>query len=83
MRAFEIGPLSFNLYSLMILIGVVFAIMYGKYQLAKKDLNPEKFDGLVLFVFLIGVLGARTWYVVSNLDLYTSSKDPLLEMLSV
>lgn len=48
MSTLNLGPLELSLYSLMILIGVAFALVYGKYQLTKKGINSVKYDSLVL-----------------------------------
>ncbi len=83
MSTLNLGPLELSLYSLMILIGVAFALVYGKYQLTKKGINSVKYDSLVLWTFIWGLVGARVWYVLANLSAYTDSSDPLGEMIAV
>lgn len=71
----ELGPISIYWYSLTILI----AILTGSFifiKSAKKEGYEENFiSNLIFYGALLGILGARVYYVLFNLDYYL--KDPI------
>ena len=71
----EIGPISIYWYSLTML----FAILVGSYiflSSAKKKGYDEKFlSNLIFYGIIFGIIGARIYYVIFNLDYYL--KDPI------
>ena len=71
----EIGPISIYWYSLTML----FAILVGSYiflSSAKKKGYDEKFlSNLIFYGIIFGIIGARLYYVIFNLDYYL--KDPI------
>ena len=46
----------------------------------KKDLNQDTLVDIMFYVLIFGILGARTYYVLFNLDYYLSSP---LEILKI
>ena len=73
-----IGPIA--MYGLLIGIGVILAFMLVS-KLAEKDgLDPDDFYEGGLFVLIIGIIGARLYYVAFSWDSY---KNNLLSILNI
>lgn len=65
-------------YSIFVLTGAIVAYSVSKYFYKKEELSkkyPDLLETLFLIAFPCGLLGARIWYIVSELDYYLS--DPL------
>ena len=75
---FDFGPISIYWYSVIILL----AILVGSYvffRKAKKEGYDENFyTNLVFYGIIIGILGARLYYVIFNLDYYLSNPFQIL-----
>ena len=67
--AFSVGPFSIRWYALCITLGIVLAFVYAGWR-GKKNENVI-FDDLIdigLWTVILGVLGARLYYVLTTLD---------------
>jgi len=71
----SIGPLTIYTYGLMLVIAFSVSSFLACRQAKKEMMNPDVIFNLMFFVFLSGVLGARIFYVVTNLNYYL--KNPL------
>ncbi len=71
--AISIGPLSITWYSLCILIGIVLAYILIIRESEKFDIPTSFASNLIFWCVCIGILGARIYYVLFNLDYYISS----------
>ena len=72
--AFSIGPISVRWYGILITLGIVLAFIYAT-QRGKKN-EGVVFDDVVdlaLFTVIPGVIGARTYYVLTTLGEYDYS----------
>ena len=68
----ELGPISIYWYSIFILIGILLG-SYIFFTKAKKAGYDEKFyTNLVFYGIIIGIIGARLYYVLFNLSYYSS-----------
>lgn len=60
-------------YSVIVLTGAIVCYMFCKYFYKKQAFSKkysDLIDTLFLIVFPIGLLGARVWYIISELDYY-------------
>ena len=71
-KAFEIGPISIYWYSIMIVFGIIIALFVANREIKRLNLNKEFFINLTFYTILFGILGARLYYVLFNLDYYIS-----------
>ena len=70
-------------YSVIVLTGAIVAYLISKYFYKKDPLSkehPDLLETLFLIAFPCGLIGARIWYIVSELDYYLA--DPI-SMLKV
>lgn len=76
----ELGPISIYWYSLIILI----AILIGSYifiKSAKKQEYEETYiSNLIFYGAIFGILGARIYYVIFNLDYYLQDPVQIIEI---
>lgn len=76
----ELGPISIYWYSLIILI----AILIGSYifiKSAKKQGYEETYlSNLIFYGAIFGILGARIYYVIFNLDYYLQDPVQIIEI---
>lgn len=69
-------PISW--YSVMVLSGAIVAYLISKYFYKKDELSkkyPDLLESLFIIAFPCGLLGARIWYIFSELDYYLA--DPI------
>lgn len=68
--AITIGPLSIPWYSICILLGVVVAYVLILKESKKFDISSDFVSNLIFWCVCFGILGARIYYVLFNLDYY-------------
>ncbi len=73
----KIGSFEIMWYAVFIVIGVIIAILYAMKNIKKFDLNPDKFIDVIIIGLILGVVGARLYYVLFNLDSYKTFADVL------
>ena len=66
----KIGPFTIRWYAIFILVGALLAYVISRYLFKKNNYNPEILDNLFLICFPMGIVGARIWFVLSNLPYY-------------
>lgn len=74
---------SITWYSVIVLTGAIVAYLVSKYFYNKEEASkkyPDLLETLFIIAFPCGLLGARIWYIVSELDYYLA--DPI-SMLKV
>ena len=76
-EAFSIFGASIAWYALVICLGMIFAVSYVIFRAGQIGINSEHIIDFALFVIPIGVIGARLYYVLMELDSYHSLADVL------
>ncbi len=78
--AIDLGFVKIYWYSIMML----FAILIGSFllykDLKKKKLKDEMIIDLIFYSVIFGIIGARIYYVIFNLDYYITSPIEILEV---
>lgn len=70
----EIGPFSIQWYAVCIMVGALIAYGIGQYNLRKLGYDKELLSDYFVAVLLIGIVGARLWYVIFMWnDLYAAN----------
>ena len=70
--AIEIGNFGIRWYSLLILIGVFIAILMIEKEGKRFNLDKDSLFNLAFWTIIIGILGARIYYVIFNFSAYKS-----------
>ena len=68
--AFEIFGLEIAWYALIITLGMILAVLYTMYRAKAVGIDYEQIIDFAIFVVPIGILGARLYYVLCELDQY-------------
>lgn len=78
--AFNIFGFNVYYYSLCILLGVIVAYILITREGKKKELTKEFTSDLIFYTLIIGILGARVYYCVFNLDYYLANPSEILKI---
>jgi len=77
--AFQIGALEVRWYSLAILTAVLTAILIASRGAKRKGIDPQEIGSVAIWAVLGGIIGARLFHVMENLDHYASNPSDLME----
>ena len=78
--AFNIFGFNVYYYSLCILLGVIEAYILITREGKKQGLTKEFTSDLIFYTLIIGILGARVYYCVFNLDYYLANPSEILKI---
>lgn len=78
--AFNIFGFNVYYYSLCILLGVIVAYILITREGKKQVLPKEFISDLIFYTLIIGILGARVYYCVFNLDYYLANPSEILKI---
>ena len=78
--AFNIFGFNVYYYSLCILLGVIVAYILITREGKKQGLPKEFTSDLIFYTLIIGILGARVYYCVFNLDYYLANPSEILKI---
>ena len=68
----DIGPLSLNLYGLMIALGVVAAVWLFGRRLEEREIGTsDDASSIAIWAVIAGIVGARLYHVVTDWELFT------------
>ena len=69
---FDLGFIKIYWYSIMILLGVLFAYIFIMAEAKRFGINKDFMFNLIFYIIIFSVIGARLYYVLFNLPYYTS-----------
>ena len=80
---FDINPIAFNIfgkkdiawYGIIITTGIIAGFFCMLLRAKYEDINPDDILDLAIYVVIFGVIGARTYYVLTKLDNYHTFLD--------
>ncbi len=80
--AFRFSPVAFSLfgkdiywYGIIITVGIILGVIYAFQRAKQSGINSDHMYDYAIFTVIFGVIGARLYYVLANLDTYNSFKD--------
>lgn len=76
--AFELGPLTVNWYGLIIVTGMILAIFLGIREGEKRGVSEDFVVDTAFWTLPIGIIGARLYYVLFELEHYLSNPISIL-----
>ena len=74
----DLGFLKIRWYSFLILIGIIVAYIIVNKEIKIKKLKEYDFTNIIFYGLLIGILGARLYYVIFNLSYYSSNPKEII-----
>lgn len=77
---FKIGNFGIRWYSLLILIGVIVGIYLLEKEGKRFNLNKDLLFNMAFWAIIMGIIGARIYYVIFNFNLY---KNDLLSIFRI
>ena len=82
--AFRFSPVAFTVfgkdvfwYGIIITVGIILAVMYAFMRAKQSGIKPDHMYDYSIFTIIFGIIGARTYYVLSELDSYNSFMDAI------
>jgi len=69
----DLGIIQIKWYSFFIFMGIIIAYSVIRKESLKKNLIDEKLTNLIFYGIIIGMIGARIYYVLFNLDYYLAN----------
>ncbi len=78
--AFKILDFNIYWYSICILIGIIVAYLLIINESKKHNINKNVISDLIFYTLIVGILGARVYYVVFNLDYYLSNPSEIIKI---
>lgn len=66
----RIGDFAIRWYGVMIAISVIFGIFYTRKELKKLGVSDDTFFDYAIWVIIVGIIGARLFYIFGNIPLY-------------
>ena len=69
----QIGNIKIYWYSIMILVGFFLATILIMKEAKKFNISKSKTSDMLFYTIIIGILGARIYYVLFNLDYYSQN----------
>ncbi|MBQ9012745.1 MAG: prolipoprotein diacylglyceryl transferase [Bacilli bacterium] len=71
--AINLGPLTITWYSICILTGIIVAAILIVKEAKKFNISSNFVTNLIFWCVIFGIVGARIYYVLFNLDYYSAS----------
>lgn len=78
--AISLGPINIYWYSVMIMIGAITAFILIKREAKRRNIDDNFIINLVFYTFLFGLIGARAYYVLFNLDYFLSNPIEIIQI---
>lgn len=78
--AFNIGPITIYWYSICILLGIVVALFLIFKEAKKQKIDEEFLINLAFKTIILGVIGARLYYVIFNIPYYISNPLEIIQI---
>lgn len=78
--AISIGPLTITWYSICILLGIILAGVVINKEAKKYNIPTTFISNLIFWCVVFGLLGARIYYVLFNLDYYMASPIEIIKI---
>lgn len=78
--ALDLGFIQIYWYSIMILIGLLVALLVIYKEIKKQNINTDFFTNLAFYSIIIGIVCARIYYVLFNLDYYSNNVLEIFEI---
>ena len=79
--AFSIGDFSVYWYGVIITLGIITAFLYAAFRGKYENVSFDDLIDIALWTVILGVVGARLYYVLTSLDTYIPKPFNLIEFI--
>ncbi len=79
-NSISIGKITIHFYSLCILLGVVLSYLVIMKEAKKKNINIDIMFNIIFYGLLVGIVGARLYYVIFNFSYYMYHLDEIIKV---
>ena len=79
-NSFNIFGLTIHFYSLCILLGIILAYIIITKEAVKRGIDKNTMSDIIFYGLLCGIVGARLYYVIFNLDFYLSNPGDIIKI---
>ncbi|MBP3921245.1 MAG: prolipoprotein diacylglyceryl transferase [Bacilli bacterium] len=69
----QIGTIKIYWYSIIIILGIIIGTLLINVEAKKHNISKEKISDMMFYTIIIGVIGARIYYVIFNLNYYINN----------
>ena len=76
----SLGPINISLYSLCILVGIILAFILIRKESKRFNIKDDFISNLIFWCVIYGIVGARIYYVLFNLDYYLHSPIEIIKV---
>lgn len=76
----SLGPINISLYSLCILVGIILAFILVRKESKRFNIKDDFISNLIFWCVIYGIVGARIYYVLFNLDYYMHSPIEIIKV---
>ncbi|MFH0790491.1 MAG: prolipoprotein diacylglyceryl transferase [Candidatus Omnitrophota bacterium] len=66
----QMGPVTIYSYGLMLVIAFVVSSRLACSYAKRQDINPDMIFNFLFFILILGILGARIFYIIENISYY-------------
>jgi len=77
-NSFNIGPVNISYYAICILLGALVAYLMTRKEWAKKGYAMNLLNDFYINCLIIGIIGARIWYVLFHLPFYLANPGQII-----
>lgn len=79
-NSINIGSITIKFYSLCILLGVICAYIVIMKESKRQKLNTDVMFNILFYGIIVGIIGARLYYVLFNFDYYVFHLDEIFKI---
>lgn len=76
----QIGNIKIYWYSVMILTGILLGTILINQEAKKHNIPKSKINDMIFYTLIIGILGARLYYVIFNLNYYLNNPIDIIKV---
>lgn len=78
--AIDLGFIQIYWYSIFIFLGILAALLYIHHEVKKHHINEDFIINMIFYVLIFGIIGARLYYVMFNLNYYLANPIEIFEI---
>jgi len=76
----KLGPLTIHTYGFCIALGFIMSLLYISHEAKYQDMNADQIIDLCFYMLIVGLIGARLFYVVTEWESFQSD---VLEIIKI